>query len=83
MWKWNKRKNVEIEKLKIIEAEAEACVLIVTKEEHDEEIEWDKHKKSIKMLTFKCTGVERSEHEKRWNSQIKQPTKIFGHVKPW
>ena len=45
-------KNIEIEKLKIIEAEAEACVTIVMKEECDKEIERVKHEQIIKILTI-------------------------------
>ena len=41
-------KDVKIEKLKTIEAEADAYVVIVTKDECDKEIEREKCKKSIK-----------------------------------
>ena len=41
--KWNERKNIEIEKMQITEAEEEAHAAIVTKDECDKEIERDKH----------------------------------------
>ena len=64
-------RNIEINKLKIIEAEAEVYVTIVMKEEHDKEIERDKHEQRIKTLML--------EHNQAL--KIKQPTKNFGHVK--
>ena len=48
MRKCNKGKNVEIENLKIIEAEAEACVAIVTKEDFDKVIERENMKRALK-----------------------------------
>ena len=41
----------------MIEAEACDCAAIATKEEHDKEIERDKHKKSIETLTLDYNQV--------------------------
>ena len=41
----------------MIEAEAEACAAIATKEECNKEIDQDKHEKSIETLTFDYNQV--------------------------
>ena len=47
-----KKKDIEIEKLKITEAESETHVVISLKEEYDKEIERDENKQTIKTLTI-------------------------------
>ena len=55
--KKTQEKDVEIEKLQIIEADAEAYVAIVTKDEQDKEIKRDKYKNSVKILTINHNQV--------------------------
>ena len=43
---------IELENKKLIVAEAEVCTAMVTKEEHNKEIEREKHKNIIKILTI-------------------------------
>ena len=45
-------KEIELEKLKITEAEVEACNAMSIKDENNKEIEREKHKNSVKMLTI-------------------------------
>ena len=52
-----KVKDVKIEKLQTIEAEADAYIAIATKDECDKEIEREKCKKSVKMLKFNHNQV--------------------------
>ena len=60
-----KGKDVEIENLQTIEAEAEAYVAIVTKDGLDKEIGRDKHKKRDKMLTFNYNQVLKDVKKKK------------------
>ena len=56
---------VEIEKLQTIEDEAEAYVAILTEYEHDKDVERDKHKKSVKMLTINYNHVLKEVKKKK------------------
>ena len=54
-------KCIEIEKLETIEAEAEACTAIATKDEFSKESEREKHKKSAKVLIINCDWFFKEE----------------------
>ena len=60
-----KVKDVEIEKLQTIEAEAEAYVAILTKDECDKEIERNKCKNSVKMLKFNHNQILKDVKKKK------------------
>ena len=47
------------------EAYAEACVAIVTREGHDEEIERDKHRQSIKTLKIEYDQALKTNNPRR------------------
>ena len=50
-------KEIEIERLETTEAKAEAYAEMVMKDEHNKEIEREKYKNSVKMLTINYNQV--------------------------